>query len=37
LLAFKRLALRYDRSTKTITALSRLAVTLIAARHLAND
>ena len=37
LLAYKRLALRYDRSTKTITALTRLAVTLIAARNLPND
>jgi len=37
LLAFKRLALRYDRSEKTITATARLAVTLIAARHLAHD
>lgn len=37
LLAFKRLALRYDRTAKTITALARLAVTLIAARLLVND
>lgn len=37
LLAFKRLALRYDRTTKTVNALVRLAVTLIAARLLVND
>jgi len=37
LLAYKRLALRYDRSEKTITALARLAATLLAARHLANN
>lgn len=37
LLAFKRLALRYDRTTKTITALARLAAALIAARLLVND
>ncbi|SDQ10561.1 transposase, IS4 family [Quadrisphaera sp. DSM 44207] len=37
LLAYKRLALRYDRTEKTITALARLAVVLIAARHLTSD
>jgi len=37
LLAFKRLALRYDRTAKTINALVRLAVTLVAARLLVND
>lgn len=37
LLAFKRLALRYDRTSKTITALARLAVAMIAARLLVND
>lgn len=37
LLAYKRLALRYDRSEKTITALARLAATLLAARHLATN
>ncbi len=35
LLSCKRLALRYDRSAVTITALARLAVTLICARRLA--
>src|SRR5512135_3090834 len=34
LLSYKRLALRYDRSTATITALARLAVILIYARRL---
>ncbi len=34
LLSYERLALRYDRSTTTITALARLAVTLICARRL---
>ena len=34
LLSYKRLALRYDRTTLTITALARLAVTLICARRL---
>ncbi len=34
LLSYKRLALRYDRSATTITALVRLAVTLICARCL---
>ncbi len=34
LLSYKRLALRYDRSASTITALARLAVTLICARRL---
>src|SRR3712207_5750803 len=37
LLSCKRLALRYDRSAATITALARLAVTLICARRLATD
>ena len=36
LLTFKRLALRYDRTAATITALARLAVTLICARRLTN-
>ncbi|MBC3761748.1 IS5/IS1182 family transposase, partial [Quadrisphaera sp. RL12-1S] len=35
--AFKRLALRYDRTAKSVNALARLAVTLIAARLLVND
>ncbi len=34
LMAYKRLALRYDRTAATITALARLAVTLICARRL---
>lgn len=34
LLAFRRLALRYDRSETTITALSTLAVTIICIRRL---
>ncbi|GAA5652318.1 IS5 family transposase ISGeob6 [Geodermatophilus obscurus DSM 43160] len=34
LLSYKRLALRYDRTALTITALVRLAVTLICARRL---
>ena len=34
LLSYKRLALRYDRTALTITALARLAVTLICARRL---
>jgi transposase len=33
LLSYKRLALRYDRTATTITALARLAVTLIRARR----
>lgn len=37
LLSYKRLALRYDRSTATITALARLAVILICARRLPTD
>ena len=37
LLSYKRLALRYDRSAATITALARLAVTLICARRLPTD
>jgi transposase len=34
LLSYKRLALRYDRTATTITALARLAVILICARRL---
>ena len=34
LLSYKRLALRYDRTAVTITALARLAITLICARRL---
>jgi transposase len=34
LLSYKRLALRYDRTAATITALARLAITLICARRL---
>ncbi len=34
LLSFKRLALRYDRTATTITALACLAVTLVCARRL---
>jgi transposase len=34
LLAFRRLALRYDRTATTITALARLACTLICLRRL---
>ena len=34
LLSYKRLALRYDCSAAPITALARLAVTLICARRL---
>ena len=37
LLSYQRLALRYDRSTATITALARLAVILICARRLPTD
>ncbi len=37
LLSYKRLALRYDRTAKTITALVRLAVVLICARRLTTD
>jgi transposase len=37
LLSYKRLALRYDRTALTITALARLAVTLICARRLSTD
>jgi transposase len=37
LLSYKRLALRYDRTTVTITALARLAVILICARRLPSD
>ena len=34
LLTYKRLALRYDRTAATISALARLAITLICARWL---
>lgn len=34
LLAFRRLAIRYDRSATTITALATLAITIICARRL---
>ena len=34
LMSYKRLALRYDRTALTVTALARLAVTLICARRL---
>jgi hypothetical protein len=34
LLSYRRLALRYDRTAVTITALARLAITLICARRL---
>jgi transposase len=37
LLSYKRLALRYDRSVTTITALARLAITLICARRLGTN
>jgi transposase len=37
LLSYRRLALRYDRTAVTITALARLAVTLICARRLPTD
>ena len=37
LLSYKRLALRYDRTERTVTALARLAVTLICARRLLTD
>ena len=37
LLFYKRLALRYDRTAVTITALARLAVILICARRLPVD
>jgi transposase len=37
LLSYKRLALRYDRTATTITALARLAVTLICARRLTTN
>ncbi len=36
-LSYNRLALRYDRTAPTITALARLAVTLICARRLPTD
>ena len=35
--SYKRLALRYDRTATTITALARLAVTLICARRLPSN
>ena len=37
LLSYKRLALRYGRTERTVTALARLAVTLICARRLLTD
>ena len=37
LLSYKRLALRYDRTERTVTALARLAITLICARRLSTD
>ncbi len=37
LLSYKRLALRYDRTALTMTALARLAVILICARRLPTD
>jgi transposase len=37
LLSYKRLALRYDRTARTVTALARLAITLICARRLSTD
>ena len=37
LLSYKRLALRYDRTALTVTALARLAITLICARRLPTD
>jgi transposase len=37
LLSYKRLALRYDRTALTMTALARLAVILICARRLRAD
>ena len=37
LLSYRRLALRYDRTAVTITALARLAVILICARRLPTD
>jgi transposase len=37
LLSYKRLALRYDRTAVTITALARLAVILVCARRLPVD
>jgi hypothetical protein len=36
-LSYKRLALRYDRTERTVTALARLAITLICARRLSTD
>ena len=37
LLSYKRLALRYDRTALTMTALARLAVVLICARRLTTN
>ena len=37
LLSYKRLALRYGRTERTVTALARLAITLICARRLSTD
>jgi hypothetical protein len=37
LLENRRLALRYDRTARTVTALARLAITLICARRLPTD
>ncbi len=37
LLSYKRLALRYDRTAMTMTALARLAAILICARRLPSD
>jgi hypothetical protein len=34
LLAFRRLAIRYDRSATTITAVATLAITIICARRI---
>lgn len=37
LLSYKRLALRYDHTAMTITALARLAITLICARRATDE
>ena len=37
MLSYKRLALRYDRTALTVTALARLAITIICARRLPAD
>jgi transposase len=37
LLSYKSLALRFDRTALTVTALARLAITLICARRLPTD